>query len=100
MIEKELVKKYLYIDISEDDEIIDFFIDKAKAYLKSAIDDFDAKYEAIENFAKQADQYALFYVSEMYQNRNIYAEGTEPSYHLNALMLQLQTYILEDEENE
>lgn len=96
MICKELLKQYLYIDIDTDDEVIEFFIDKAEAYLKSAIDNFDAKYAKIENFAKQADQYALFYTAEMYQNRNIYAEGTEPSYHLKALMTQLQTYELEE----
>ena len=90
------VKQYLYIPdgMVSDDQLISRFIDMAVSYLKGAVDDFDAKYEALEDFRKQADQYALFYVAELYQNRNQHGDASEPSYNVKALMMQLQTYEL------
>ena len=95
MLELDFVKEYLVIPLEMTegvDNLLIKFIDVAKVYLENAVDDFDTLYSENEKFRKQADQWMLFYVAELYQNRNIFAEGTEPSYHLKALMTQLQTY--------
>lgn len=95
MLELEFIKDYLVIplDMTEGvDNLLLKFVDVAKAYLRNAVDNFDTLYTEDENFRKQAEQWMLFYVAELYQNRNIFAEGTEPSFHLKALMTQLQTY--------
>lgn len=95
MLELDFVKEYLVIPLEMTegvDNLLIKFIDVAKVYLENAVDDFDTLYSENEKFRKQADQWMLFYVAEMYQNRNIFAEGTEPSYHLKSLMTQLQTY--------
>ena len=95
MLDLEYIKDYLVIplDMTEGvDNLLLKFVDVAKVYLSNAVDDFDALYENNAKFRKQADQWMLFYVAELYQNRNIFAEGTEPSFHLKALMTQLQTY--------
>ena len=95
MLELDFVKEYLVIPLEMTegvDNLLIKFIDVAKVYLENAVDDFDTLYSENEKFRKQADQWMLFYVAELYQNRNIFAEGTEPSFHLKALMTQLQTY--------
>lgn len=95
MLDLDFVKEYLVIPLEMTegvDNLLTKFIDVAKVYLRNAVDDFDIRYAEDENFKKQAEQWMLFYVAELYQNRNIFAEGTEPSYHLKALMTQLQTY--------
>lgn len=100
MLSVDFIKQYLYIPagLTEDDHIIEQFIEMARMYLKGAIDNFEAKYEALADFRKQSDQFMLLYVAELYQNRNMYAEGAEPSYNVKALMLQLQTTELSEEE--
>lgn len=95
MLTLEFLKNYLVIpvDMTEGvDWLLLKFCEVAKLYLSNAIDDFDVLYAEDERFRKQADEWMLFYVAELYQNRNIYAEGTEPSYQVMALMIQLQTY--------
>ena len=100
------VKNYLYIPncVTNDDLMINNFINVAYAYLRGAIDNFDLLYEQNIDFANQSDFFATVYTADLFQNRNQYSKNDQPGFVAQALMLQLQTYTLiteeEDKENE
>lgn len=88
-------KDYIYVpaSVTIDDMAIHGFILAAYAYLRGAIDDFDALYDTNDEFETLADLYAIMYTAELYQQRNQYSTGSStPSFLVKALMTQLQTY--------
>ena len=94
MITVSHIKDYLYIpsEMDNDDVNIGIFIDTAYSYLRGAIDNFDYKYESSTDYANIADSYVTLFVAEMYQNRNQFTEGSQPSFLTRALITQLQLY--------
>lgn len=101
MVTTDLVKKFMYVpaEVEEDDVIIGMFINVATAYVKNACDYFSEYYEGGEfenrDFIAQADMAILLYVSELYQNRDLYNSQNvdpKPPYMVTSLYLQLQTY--------
>lgn len=89
------IKSYLVIPLGMKDgvdELILHFLGLAKAYLRNAVDDFDDKYNNYIDFAQEADQWTLFYVCELYQNRNMYSQGTAPSFVTKSLLTSLQYF--------
>ena len=95
-------KDYIYVpaSVTIDDMAIHGFILAAYAYLRGAIDNFDALYDTNDEFECLADLYATMYVAELYQQRNQYSTGSStPSFLVRALMTQMQTYTLDDNSN-
>jgi uncharacterized phage protein (predicted DNA packaging) len=94
MITVSNIKEYLYIphEVDNDDVNIGIMIDTAYSYLRGAIDNFDFKYESGGDFVNLADSYVTLFVAEMYQNRNQFTEGSQPSFLTRALITQLQVY--------
>lgn len=95
-------KEYIYVpaSVTIDDMAIHGFILAAYAYLRGAIDKFDALYDTNDEFECLADLYATMYVAELYQQRNQYSTGSStPSFLVRALMTQMQTYTLDDNSN-
>lgn len=95
-------KDYIYVpaSVTIDDMAIHGFILAAYAYLRGAIDKFDALYDTNDEFECLADLYATMYVAELYQQRNQYSTGSStPSFLVRALMTQMQTYTLDDNSN-
>lgn len=95
-------KDYIYVpaSVTIDDMAIHGFILAAYAYLRGAIDNFDALYDTNDEFECLADLYATMYVAELYQQRNQYSTGSStPSFLVKALMTQMQTYTLDDNSN-
>lgn len=96
-------KEYIYVpaSVTIDDMAIHGFILAAYAYLRGAIDNFDALYDTNDEFECLADLYATMYVAELYQQRNQYSTGSStPSFLVKALMTQMQTYTYNEENNE
>lgn len=92
-------KDYIYVpaSVTIDDMAIHGFILAAYAYLRGAIDNFDAIYETNDDFECLADLFAVMYVAELYQQRNQYSTGSStPSFLVKALMQQMQTYTYEE----
>lgn len=92
-------KDYIYVpaSVTIDDMAIHGFILAAYAYLRGAIDNFDAIYETNDDFECLADLFATMYVAELYQQRNQYSTGSStPSFLVRALMTQMQTYTHEE----
>lgn len=92
-------KEYIYVpaSVTIDDMAIQSFILAAYAYLRGAIDNFDALYDTNDEFECLADLYATMYVAELYQQRNQYSTGSStPSFLVKALMQQMQTYTYEE----
>ena len=92
-------KDYIYVpaSVTIDDMAIQSFILAAYAYLRGAIDNFDAIYETNDDFECLADLFAVMYVAELYQQRNQYSTGSStPSFLVRALMTQMQTYTYEE----
>lgn len=95
-------KDYIYVpaSVTIDDMAIHGFILAAYAYLRGAIDNFDALYDTNDEFECLADLYATMYVAELYQQRNQYSTGSStPSFLVKALMTQMQTYTLDTSNN-
>ncbi|MBQ7705700.1 MAG: phage gp6-like head-tail connector protein [Selenomonadaceae bacterium] len=87
------LKSYLRIDTDYEDDLLENFIETARAYLVDAISDFEENYSVSEKFADKADLLTMIIATEFYQNRDNSAHDF--SYTIKSLMVQLQNFIVE-----
>ena len=94
MISTEEAKQYLRIPYNDDDQFLESIIEAGYAYLRDAVDDFDAIYAQNETFSIKADLWVkTMWLPEAYDNREGMTAGN-PSmgYVSRALITQLSLY--------
>lgn len=87
--ELSIVKDYLRIDNEYDDELLNRFSLVAEAYVRGAVNDYDA-HITDDSFKKISEMVQLAYISELYENRML-SSSKEPSFMIRSMLLQLQT---------
>ncbi len=86
----EKLKSYLRIDSDYEDDLLQGFLETARAYLTGAVTDFEKNYSASEKFAAKADFLTMVLAAEFYQNRD--NSDHNLSYTIKSLMVQLQYF--------
>lgn len=91
------IKKYLRIDISDEDELLEEFLKAAQSYLVDAVTDFEKYYESDERFASKADVVKAVLVAEMFMNRDGRNDQRRDfSYATRSMIRQLQYFVAGD----
>lgn len=91
-VDLESAKLYLHIADTTEDALITNLISVSQAYLRGAIDDYDKKYAASQDFAAKADMVSKCIIADMFDNRD-QAGGTgrkDWGYTVRSLITQLQ----------
>lgn len=91
MVELTAIKEYLRIDNAIDDVMLDNHSLVAEAYVKGAVDGYEANIKNAD-FKAIAEQVQLAYIAELYENRLQYSGNKTPSFMVQSMLLQLQTY--------
>ena len=88
----EKLKAYLRIDSDYEDELLNDFLNDAKAYLKGAVSNFDENYQH-EEFATKADRVQVIIAAELYQNRDSRNDSrNDYSYTVRSMLNQLRYF--------
>ena len=88
----EKLKAYLRIDSDYEDELLNDFLNDAKAYLQGAIANFDENYQH-EEFATKADRVQVIIAAELYQNRDSRNDSrNDYSYTVRSMLNQLRYF--------
>lgn len=89
----ELVKNYLRVDGSAEDELIEHFLETAESYLRNAISGYEEKYSTNARFAAQADLLKMILVAENYNNRDGRNDPRQDfSFVIRSMINQLQYF--------
>ena len=100
MVTLEGIKLYLHIPYHSDDGMLEEFIKMAYSYLKTAVDDFDAKYNGTyewitdntEDFVVKADFLARCIVQNAYEDREQMSGTTvRVNYLVRSILGQLES---------
>ena len=90
----EQVKKYLRIDVADEDDLLENFLSMAESYLSNAITDYAEHYAADEKFQTQADFLKMVIVSEQYNNRDGRNDPrSDFSFVIRSMVNQLQYFV-------
>ncbi len=90
MVTLSKLKSYLRIDIDAENELLQGFLETARAYLTGAISNFTENYSTYPEFANKADFLQMILAAEYYQNRDNSEHNF--SYTIKSLMAQLQYF--------
>lgn len=86
----EQAKLALRIDSTAEDSVLDGYIASSTAYLRQAVNDYDANIAASTDYAKLADQAQMALITEMYENRGVGDGPRDYSYIVRSMINQLQ----------
>ena len=90
------IKKYLRIDTTEEDDLLENFLSTTESYLGNAITNYSEYYAASEKFQAQADFLKMVLISEQFNNRDGRNDPRNDfSFVIRSMISQLQ-YFAED----
>lgn len=93
----ELAKNYLRVDGSEEDALIERFLETAESYMRNAISDYEENYSTNTRFAAQADLLKMVIVAENYNNRDGRNDPRKDfSFVIRSMVNQLQYFVAEE----
>ena len=88
------IKKYLRIDTTEEDDLLENFLSTTESYLGNAITNYSEYYAASEKFQAQADFLKMVIVSEQYNNRDGRNDPrSDFSFVIRSMVNQLQYFV-------
>lgn len=90
LITLEELKMFLRIDYSDDDIMLNDFIQTTEEYIKDIVSDYDIKIKN-ERFKRKASLAAKFIISELYDNRELtIKENKKVNFIINSFITQMQ----------
>ena len=93
----ELAKNYLRVDGTEEDALIERFLETAESYMRNAISDYEENYSTNTRFAVQADLLKMVIVAENYNNRDGRNDPRKDfSFVIRSMVNQLQYFVAEE----
>lgn len=83
-------KSYLRVDSDVDDVLIADLMAVAEDYIRDAVTDYDAKAAELPAFVRKSEMCQKVVLADLYESRNLTAEGRDFGYTVRSLLTQLQ----------